>query len=278
MTMPRRWTLAATAALAALVALAAVACSSSYIIADAGGTGSDAAVDEVSPQTGDAGEAGDVGSESAACVPVPVQPPPPAHGGAACPSDASACFPGDVTSFTGAWVPPIAPHANACTAKQITDAYDACLNGGTAAGCASFISANAGCWSCLDSSPTASSYAGGINLGAEYLVNTPGCVALAEPCNQPCAAAFQASVLCDNLKACNPTTGPCAVTTGASQTAYDNCTAAASSCGCSGFSASGQCLQLLMDEPDAHPAVATCGLAGGFQQRYNAIAAFICGP
>jgi len=114
-------------------------------------------------------------------------------------------------------------------------------------------------------------------LGPEYLVNTPGCVALVEPCNQPCAAAFQADVFCANLAACNPMTGPCTVTA-SSSTAYQNCAAAAGSCGCSGYNASAQCLQLLIDEPDMHPAVATCGLAGAFEARYNAIAAFICGP
>jgi len=269
MTTLRRWTLAAIAALAALAA--AAACSSSYITADGGAGGADATADESAP------EAGDDASDAGACVPVPVQPPPPAHGGPACPSDASACSPKDVTSFTQAWVPPNPPHANACTTNQLAQAYTMCFNTTDGATCSSWAASNVACWECLSSSPSASRYGAGIDLGPFFLVNTPGCIALAEPCNQPCAAAFQAYVFCDSVAACDPLTPPCAVTT-TSSTAYDNCTLAANSCGCSAYNAAAQCFNSLLADPGKHPAVAICGIDGGFQQRYDGIAAFMCGP
>jgi hypothetical protein len=270
MTTPRRWTLRVIAAGAVLEA-----CSSSYVTTrDGGAGGMDTGVDEGTPDAGDDGTDG-----ASACVPVAVQPPP-QHGGAACPSDASACFPGDVTSFTPQWRPPIAaaPHANMCTAEQISDAYTLCLSTATSATpCSSWIAANGACWGCLSTSPTASRFGAGIDVGPIFLVNTPGCIALAEPCNQPCAAAFQAHILCDSLVACDPTMGACLVTA-SSSSAYEACSAAADTCGCSGFTTSAGCFQLLLDDPANHPSVSICGLEGGFPQRYSGIATFMCGP
>jgi hypothetical protein len=80
--------------------------------------------------------------------------------------------------------------------------------------------------------------------------------------------------MCSNLAACNPATGPCS----GSPAAYDTCTAQAAGCGCEGFSAPGGCFTLLTDDPEKHAAVALCGLDGGFEQRYNAIAPYMCGP
>jgi hypothetical protein len=263
-----------------LVAATLLACSSSYVTQDGGaGAGTvDAGVDGEPGGTGDSGDDGDT------CGPVTVKPVPP-HGGPACPTDASACFPGDVTGFSPTWIPPVsgAPHANVCTAQQISDALADCFGSTeSSAACGGWrnaASANQPCYECLSTDASAPRYGALLNSGAYSQVNFAGCIALAEPCNQPCASAILAVYEC-NLDACNPSSGPCTVTDQASLTREDACLSAAdATCGCAGFDTATQCFAELQQEPAKHPAVELCDVGtSSFDAGYTAVATFMCGP
>jgi hypothetical protein len=250
------------------------ACSSSYVTRDAGFDegGLDAGID-AAPDAGDAGS----------CVPVSVQTVP-QHGGSACPLDGSACFPGDVTTFSPRWVPPVsgAPHAGVCTPMQIADALADCFGSTESnAACNTWkaTTANLTCYGCLTTDVGASRYGALLSAGAYSQLNFAGCIALAEPCNQPCATSILADFEC-NLTACNPSNGPCAVTDQASLSRENACVAAAdATCGCAGFGGAVQCFGELQAVPMAHPAVALCALGSSdFNAGYTAVSTFMCGP
>jgi hypothetical protein len=153
----------------------------------------------------------------------------------------------------------------------------ACLGtNGSLLACDTFVndSANAGCVGCIDTPNTASSYGALIDYSGIVYINIGGCVDLVEPCNLPCAKAFEAVSEC-TATACDPvlycTTGP----------AYSACEQAAQTgtCACDGFAASSSCLDSIAVA--GHPAFATCLASqanGDFQTTYTAVATFICGP
>jgi hypothetical protein len=222
------------------------------------------------------------GADAAKCVPVTVAALP-AHGGPACPIDGSTCYPGDVTKFSPEWVPPLngTPRANACTNAEIANFWASCLGpGDTVSACNSFQSADSTCFHCLVTQSTAPEYGPIIYYGGAFpleVINVAGCIALAEPCNLPCAEAALAYLAC-NLDACNPGAGPC---NGASNAEVLSCIPEAETCGCVGYSIPDNCYMGLVDDPAAHPAVALCNLAdaGAFDEaNYTAIATFMCGP
>jgi hypothetical protein len=225
----------------------------------------------------------DEGVHAAKCVPVTVATPP-AHGGPACPMDGSTCYPGDVTRFSPEWVSPLTgtPHANACTSAQIADFYASCLGpGDTLSACDAFQSADATCFRCLATESTAPEYGPLIYYNGAFplgVLNVAGCIALAEPCNLPCAEATLAYVTCD-LGACNPGSGPC---NGATNSAVLSCVAQAeTACGCLGYVIPDNCYMSLIADPAAHPAVSLCNLsaAGTLDEaNYTAISTFMCGP
>jgi len=253
------------------------ACSASYVTAT-GPPGGDAAVDgsvdavEEGPTT-----SGPEGGDAASCSRVTVMALP-SHGGPACPTDGSACYPANMSSFAPTWVPPLAgtPHKGVCSASAISDVLEACLSSSsTQSGCSSWEAANQACTACLFTDVTASSYGAMIVSGTESLANLPACIALAEPCNMPCALAVQADRLC-SLEACNPSEGACA----SSETAYDACFSIADvNCGCTAFgTAANQCLSELEGAPAAHPSVDLCAINDSdFNSRFTAVAAFLCG-
>jgi malic enzyme len=117
--------------------------------------------------------------------------------------------------------------------------------------------------------------------GTEDLVNLGACVTLAEPCNAACGEAVQADRLC-SFAACDPTQGPCLVTSTASLAAFNACESEAdTTCGaCSGFgNAATQCLDALVADSSKHAAATLCGLGSSdFNSRYTAVASFLCGP
>jgi hypothetical protein len=265
---------------AACVLSATSGCSSSYVTSDGGVVAPDASGGDDATAAGD--DAAPDASAEVSCAAVPVQPVP-SHGGPACPSDASACFPGDVTAFTPRWVEPFsgAPHANACTTQQIAAALADCFGSSTSA-CGAWRSAaaaNETCYGCLLTDVSAPRYGALIGSGAYSQINFATCIALAEPCNQPCAAAILAYIECD-LDACDPLHGACAVTDQASLTRYDGCISAANTtCGCAGFSAATECFTALQQDPKPHPAVALCDVGGSdFGTAFTRVATFLCGP
>ena len=148
------------------------------------------------------------------------------------------------------------------------------------AGCRDWESSNLTCFACLMTSSTAPRYGALINFPGPMpysLVNFPGCIALAEPCNLPCAEAALADMECD-LVACDLASGPCA---GASSAIRQSCIDASdTSCGCAGYHASQNCYQTLLVDPSSHPAVSLCGLAdlADFGANFTAVATFMCGP
>jgi len=225
----------------------------------------------------------DEGVDAAKCVPVEVATVP-AHGGPACPMDGSTCFPGDVTRLSPQWVPPLTgtPHANACTTAQIADFYASCLGpGDTLSACNAFQSADATCFHCLATESTAPEYGPLIYYNGAFpvdVLNVAGCIALAEPCNLPCAKAALAYQTCA-LAACNPGGGPC---NGATNTAILSCVAQAeTACGCLGYTIPDDCYKSLIADPAAHPAVGLCHLTAAptfDEASYSAIATIMCGP
>lgn len=208
--------------------------------------------------------------------------PEPTHGGAAC-QGSGTCWPQNETGFTATWVPPLGPHANACTSAQVTAFYDDCYGtNATATTCTTFEgdATNASCLSCLSTDHTASKYGALVDYGNVSSVNTAGCLAAAEPCNLTCAQAMQADLECENA-ACDPTSA-CDVVDQTSFNTYQSCvTQADSMCGCSGYSASAQCVSQI--DSGAHAAYADCfgsndPSTATFQQMYTAVAMFLCGP
>jgi hypothetical protein len=268
----RWWRLFGTSWVAALATVAA--CSSSYVtkgVADAGEAGSDDASDD----SGDGGSC--VMAETMTL---------PKHGGPACPSDAG-CFPGDVTGFSPSWVPPYpgSPHAGLCTQTQISDALKDCIDGATEnnQACQTWLgqsSSNPTCYACLVTDWTAKNYGAAIKVGGILSPNFPSCIALAEPCNQPCAEAQLAWMMC-KFNACNPVLGPCEATDQASYQANLACESQAeTTCGCAAYkNVAVSCAGALQGAASSHPAIADCdGLdMTNFDAAFTAVAGFMCG-
>jgi hypothetical protein len=236
--------------------------------ADASGALNDGGSQPTAPDSGDA-------SATGGCTAVAVSPAEPAHGDGACSSTTGSCYPHSVTSLSPTWVPPLGSHTGACTAKQISAYFDACLGPNASnATCGTFTNApsNAACVSCIDTPDTATSFGALIDNGVVVYVNLGGCVALVEPCNLACAQAFQAVAQCTTT-ACAPNL----YCTNANS--YSACEQAAQggSCACDGFVAAGACMNSIAAA--GHPAYTTCfgSQPSDFQATYTAVATFICG-
>ncbi len=212
------------------------------------------------------------GGVQTACTPVGMTSAP--SGGAAC-SGTGTCFPHDETGFTTVWVPPV-PQAHLCSTVQINDYFTDCT-GTTATGtaCAAWTqsSANSSCLSCLQTPSTASRY--GVLIGFPGNVvelNVAGCVALAEPCNLPCAQTSLAIAQCREA-ACSTTSCP-------DQSEQLSCATAADACtSCEQYVTASACLTELTGP--THPAQTLCALGSNStptQTQYAAVAAFMCGP
>jgi hypothetical protein len=163
-----------------------------------------------------------------------------------------------------------------CTAQQLNDFYTQCLSGaGAGAGCNAWISAaaNTACYACLDTPNTAPAYGALIDYSGIVYANVGGCVSVVEPCNLPCAKAFEAISQCTGT-ACNPATY-CT-----DQTTYDTCSQAAENgtCACDGFQKSADCMGGVATV--GHPAYAACfgSQTTDFQTVYTAVATLLCGP
>jgi hypothetical protein len=208
------------------------------------------------------------------CTAVTVTPPP-TNGGPACQqSDSATCWPHDVTTFAPAWVPPVGQHTGHCTTAQVSAFYTACLDPtATVAGCSAWRTnpANTTCGGCLFTPSSASAYGALIGYSDDVLVNVPGCIALAEPCNLGCAQAILAAEACDDAACGSPFCTDFA--------SFNACASQSqsASCGCSGFAASAACESQITGAQ--HPAETTCNLnATTTQALFTSVATFLCGP
>jgi hypothetical protein len=211
-----------------------------------------------------------------ACTPVEMAPVP-TTGAAACAS-AGTCSPGAVTG-TPPWVPPVA-RLGQCTPPQLDDYFSRCIDPstGTVPTCTAWYQepANARCYGCLLVNPDAEAYGAAIRIPGTttFQINTPGCLALAEPCNLPCAKAALAQVVCA-YASCDPQNN-CA---GASDTVLAACLKKATAepgtstaCACQGYAASAKCLGEI-----SGVAAQKCAGADSVTLYAN-VAAFLCGP
>jgi hypothetical protein len=194
--------------------------------------------------------------------------------------DGSACSPGDVTTFSPKWVPPLT-RPGACTTTQIDDLYAYCVGpASTTSGCKVWVSANEDCYQCVFTTSSDSRYGPLLEFTGPQpflVVNFPGCIAAAEPCNVSCAMAGLADFQCD-LAACNFMTGACVgYPESVIQQCYDEADA---TCGCEGYHVSQLCFMSLLADPASHPAATLCALTqvDDFVASYQAIAAYMCGP
>ena len=193
-----------------------------------------------------------------------------------CPPPASGtCAPGNVSGFAPTWKPPTGAKQGKCTASQVATYYSQCAaNGATPTACTAWRSnsSNATCGGCIESKETASSWGPLVFLdnGVEQ-INAGGCVALLEPCNAPCAEAYEAAATCD-LAACESN---CPVGTDpASFAAYKACVATADSCGCSKWTPFAACTDSL--KGPLHPA-SICVDAPDFQTYFMQVVPVFCG-
>ena len=223
--------------------------------------------------TGTSGEGG--ATTSTTCAPVSLMPVPTSGGAACAGSSSSSCFPHSETSFSAVWVPPV-PRSHPCSSTQIDAFYTACV-GSTASGsnCGSWTTStvNLACRACLETPSSATSY--GVLIaypGNVVELNEAGCVALAEPCNLPCAETWLASVQCREA-ACAPTFCP-------NQSDQIACATQAAACSaCEGYAQVSSCMTDLSGP--SHPAGMLCSIGSSAtptQAEYTAVAAFMCGP
>lgn len=218
-------------------------------------------------------DGGDAAPESA-CAAVTVSPPIPDGGGAACPSgsDSGACTPIDRTGFHWNWRPPVGMHLDKCTSEQIASFLKLCFApNATSATCDPWRLApsNAACLGCLlttDSDNQLGATVAPVGYGG--YVNVAGCLALVEPCNQPCALALQSQFECGYTA--------CAACSFAER---PSCIDGAWTCAaCRDYELATACLVTIESDPDHHAAVSACGLGQTSDKQYTAVATLMCGP
>jgi hypothetical protein len=250
------------------------------------GTGADGASDESQPGDGatpdgpvDSGQAdtsrhdgGDAG-DGAACVAVTTQPFPRA-GGPGCPTEASACYPHDLTTWMPQWSRPLGAKQGACSSQQIDDYFADCRGPSWSQSLCSGFGADPGnstCIACMETTVGAGHWGAVVIDGQQNWINVPGCIWLAEPCNEPCAEAMTAQVQC-YTDACGPACvgQPYTTINACEQDSVNACTT------CSAFLPGAGCFAQITGT--AHPAYALCGMnVPGTQAEFTAVATMICG-
>jgi hypothetical protein len=197
----------------------------------------------------------------------------PSTGGAACTASGTTCYPRAETSFAATWVPP-QPRSSVCTDDQIQTFYSACLGSTESdSACGSFTgnSVNTACLGCLKTASTASAYGVLIQFPGNVVeLNVAGCVALAEPCNLPCAKTWLASIECREA-ACTSADCP-------DQGDQITCAKTAAGCSaCQAYASAAGCVDALTGA--AHPAGALCAISSSdtiTAGDYTSVATFMC--
>jgi hypothetical protein len=184
--------------------------------------------------------------------------------GAICP------MPADVSR----WAPPEYRHAKhqptACTAQEIVAMDTACLaSGSSKSACTAYMTANATCYACLVSQATDATWGPVYLENNIYQANIGGCIELTDPTNTSCAQAQETAAQCEHA-ACDT---QCPVSSSASFSAYQQCTAAADQEGCTQFiTAATTCL----GAEDAAASVCNPPASTTFDAFFLAIAPLFC--
>jgi hypothetical protein len=186
------------------------------------------------------------------CSPVPVLMFTP---GTCAPAEAGACAPQPVARASVTWH---APHQRkgACTPTLAHQYYDACIGpASTTDACNAFYAEPGGlfCANCLVSDVSVAAYGSVIVSGMQPVYNIGGCVALVDPCNQPCAEEEEAETLCV-FDSCSPSCFPDGGESLAQYFNFIDCSNTALGCSClPEHSSAVACQQVLESAPKSAP-------------------------
>ncbi len=168
--------------------------------------------------------------------------------------------PADVSTFSPPGITPPNDSQNVCTATQISNFYDNCLDPNAPGGaCSTWASANATCFGCLYTRQSDPSWGALVDDGTLITVNDVGCADLIEGTADPgsCAYALNAAREC-YVAACDWCT----------DNGYSDCTTTASKAGCAGYQSdfSNACTG----------APAACLSGSDFHSKFLAVAPVFC--
>lgn len=188
--------------------------------------------------------------------------------------DATACLPGDVTTYAPQYRPATGAYQSKCHDGDVQAFFDACLGtNATSDNCNKFMgdTTTSGCAACILTPDSAMKYGPLIGHGSFVTANVAGCLELVDATSSglACAKAVQALAGCE-LLACEAN---CDVHDVASLNAYETCASTADQAGCGTYSSASSCVQGLQEAGDA---VAQC-LAQDFATFYGAAARLFCG-
>ncbi len=188
--------------------------------------------------------------------------------------DATACLPGDVTTYAPQYKPATGAYQGKCQDGDVQAFFDACLGtNATTDKCNSFMAGTtAACAACILTPDSAAKYGPLIGHGSFVTANVAGCLELVDATTSgvACAKAVQALAGCE-LLACEAN---CNVHDPPSLNAYEACATTADQAGCAMYASASSCVQGLQEAGDA---VAQC-LAQDFATFYGAAARLFCGP
>lgn len=188
--------------------------------------------------------------------------------GGACPS------PGDVSTFVPTWRPPTGANQGQCSPALIDEYYQNCLSVGGMQACDAFgpgaDQAHLACGNCISSNFGDSTWGPLVHSANVLETNGAGCIALLDPSALDCAKAVQANDECEHA-ACDPV---CGATNAVAFDEWDQCGAAANTCGCSSWFAASNCVKAIA--ADGGPA-AQCLVGQTFQDFFSVVAAVFCG-
>jgi len=205
------------------------------------------------------------------CSPIVVE----ASANVACASpEASTCRAIAPADGSVVWHP---PHQmlGVCTPTLVEGLLGACFSAfASESACSAFL-ADApalACERCVVSEMSESTY-GAIILTPQFdVLNTGGCVALADPCNKACAVAAESNLLCE-LASCENDCFRDGGAFDAEINAYTACMAKADTCACvSDISVASACHNVLA----VQPATAPCYGVASFEQGVQALASLFC--
>jgi hypothetical protein len=183
--------------------------------------------------------------------------------------DASACAPGDVQTFRpGDYVPANAPRI-ACTGTEIDDLYTLCFGAEAykdPSACYAWESAHAGCFDCVVTMSTATSYGPVIDYSGFVEANVAGCIELVSH-GTACAKPVEALASCE-LAACEAN---CPVRNSSTLTSFEGCTTQADVEGCQAYAQQASCFS---SQSDAGP-LSVCA-ATDFWQFFRTVAPLFC--
>ncbi|MGA7124255.1 MAG: hypothetical protein WBY94_29405 [Polyangiaceae bacterium] len=193
---------------------------------------------------------------------------PVACGGGACPS------PGNVSAFVPTWRPPSGAHQGQCTPALIDEYYQNCLSVGGTQACDAFgggaDQAHQTCAGCISSNFGDPTWGPLVRSGGVVETNGSGCIALVDPSAIDCAKAVQANDECEHA-ACDPV---CRAGSAAAFDQWDQCGAAANTCGCGSWFAASNCVQDIAADGGL---AAQCLVGQTFQDFFSVTAAVFCG-